>query len=362
MSSRKNNVVMFDAAFPPPIIGGKEKQAYLLSNELNKINNRICALSYCFDNSTEDEKSGFPIYRVNKGFLSILSFFIRLINLRFSYNILHIHTPSRIGKLMAMLGKVLGYKIIFKFPNEGILENLNTTDKILWKIILNIANILVVLEKSTKKILLSHGVNERNIFLVPNGVEVRKKININIKNKNLTLVFVGRLVKQKLCDQLIEACRLLRSRRLSFNLKIIGDGPLKDKLIKLTKDLDLESNVSFLGHQANIHSYLINSDIFVLPSEKEGMSNSLLEAMACGLPIVSTNVGSAEFQMGQYAKKYMCEPFNPTCLADKLDSLIKDSKERANYSDYIYNRCKTIFSINAIARKYESMYRTHLNS
>ena len=89
---------------------------------------------------------------------------------------------------------------------------------------------------------------------------------------------------------MIEACEGLNE----YKLQIIGDGILMDSLKKITSDKNV--NIEFLGkiNHNEILKHLQNADIFVMPSLNEGMSNSILEAMACGLPIISTNVGGSK--------------------------------------------------------------------
>ena len=72
----------------------------------------------------------------------------------------------------------------------------------------------------------------------------------------------------------------------------MGDGELKEKLINLAKEYKLENNILFPGYVSNPHSIVSKCDVFVLPSLFEGLSNALLEAMACGLAIISTDCGS----------------------------------------------------------------------
>src|SRR5690625_2500259 len=104
-----------------------------------------------------------------------------------------------------------------------------------------------------------------------------------------TIITVGRLTKQKGHWHLIRAFKIVKNEIPNAKLVILGDGPLKSYLISLSKQLELEDDVYFLGFQKNPFKYLVNSDVYAFPSLYEGFPNALCEAMACGLPVISTD-------------------------------------------------------------------------
>ncbi|HEU5295303.1 MAG TPA: glycosyltransferase [Burkholderiaceae bacterium] len=99
------------------------------------------------------------------------------------------------------------------------------------------------------------------------------------------LVAAGRLVRQKGFDLLIEAIAL--ARRRSYHLTLLGEGPLRDSLAALARSHGLRDRVEFLGFQPNPYPYLARADAFVLSSRYEGFPNIVLEALACGTPVVA---------------------------------------------------------------------------
>lgn len=102
------------------------------------------------------------------------------------------------------------------------------------------------------------------------------------------LVSVGRLVKQKDFATLIKAFALVL-QKMNCTLLILGEGEERESLESLIHDLNIQNNVELLGHIDNPHPYLRNADLFVLSSAWEGLPNVLLEAMAYGTSVVSTN-------------------------------------------------------------------------
>lgn len=129
------------------------------------------------------------------------------------------------------------------------------------------------------------------------------EISTVAKHRALTrkkIVTVGRLEAQKNQIMLIEAMSDVIKEYPNCCLEIYGEGTLRSKLMKLIIELDLRENVKLLGNVVNIHERIADSDIFVLPSNYEGMSNALLEALMMGLPCISTNcAGSDEIILNQ---------------------------------------------------------------
>jgi len=130
-----------------------------------------------------------------------------------------------------------------------------------------------------------------NVKIIPNLInisDVISKSNKEIKIKGNFILAVGRLVKQKRFQDLIKAFSKIE-KNYATNLVILGDGPEKKKLIKLTEELKVADKTHFLGYDTNPFKYMSKCDVFVLTSGWEGMPNVLLQAMACGAKIVSTD-------------------------------------------------------------------------
>jgi glycosyltransferase involved in cell wall biosynthesis len=252
---------------------------------------------------------------------------------------------------------LLNYKIVFKFPGQFLLDSNRNLDKIVWFFLLKFIDLFVVLENDTRRKLSQRGIVPNKIFFVSNGVEINSPIKVDRRiNKPIRLVFVGRLSPEKLCDQLIKACSILLKNGVSFRLDIIGDGPLREDLIFLTKELKLENFISINGFSSDIICCMEKSDILILPSKSEGMSNVLLEAISVGLPIVCTDVGSASIQLGGFGRQFLCKPYSPDCLAKKVQILASDYELRKSYSCSLYRRGIEMFSMDSVAKNYINQY------
>jgi GalNAc-alpha-(1->4)-GalNAc-alpha-(1->3)-diNAcBac-PP-undecaprenol alpha-1,4-N-acetyl-D-galactosaminyltransferase len=102
------------------------------------------------------------------------------------------------------------------------------------------------------------------------------------------IVAMGRLTEEKRIEDLLRAFALLKDQNPEWNLKIMGDGPLRSELEFMRDSLGLQQRVDFLGVVKDPYSVLRRADLFVLPSRFEGFPLALCEAMACGLPVIST--------------------------------------------------------------------------
>lgn len=161
------------------------------------------------------------------------------------------------------------------------------------------------------------------------------------------LINVGSLNKQKDHSNLIKAFSILR-RSKAVRLIILGEGENRENLEKMIQDLNLKKFVSMPGFVDNPYAYMVQSDVFVLSSRWEGLPTVLIEAMACGIPVVSTNcpTGPAEIlENGKYGKLVPVD--DPVALAEALKETLDNPpdpqklRERANY-----------FSVKASADKY----------
>lgn len=350
------SILMFDAAYPPPVIGGKEKQAHLLAKTLLAKGMRVKALSYEHNSNSSEMHEGIFVQRVKKGWMAPVRLAIALAKDRTTFSVLHVHSPSRIGKILVLIGFLLRYQIVFKLPNEHLLDSTKWLDCALWRRLFYLVDLFVVLEEDTKRRLRARGLSEKKLFFVENGVEMGDPIITDASNPT-RLIFVGRLMPQKACDQLIRACALLRDKGVDFLLSIVGDGPLKEELSSFVSNLNLEQHIIFEGYQSAPIVNMKESHILVLPSMYEGMSNALLEAISIGLPIVTTDVGAAKKQIGAYGEQFLCKPLNHICLAEKIQTLANNTQLRKEYGDYLHKRGLELFSIDTVAEKYISEYK-----
>ena len=133
------------------------------------------------------------------------------------------------------------------------------------------------------------------LLQINNTLKINKQKfkKINFKKNDIYLGVTARLDKQKKIEKLIKIIKLLKNQGKNFYLNIIGDGPEKKNLIDLSKKLDVKKNINFKGFVQNnkIQKHLKEIDIFIFPSEDEGLPFSILEAVNYGLPVIAADSG-----------------------------------------------------------------------
>ena len=142
---------------------------------------------------------------------------------------------------------------------------------------------------------------------------------LGLKNDCIIVISVGDLNKNKNNIMVIDALAKLRNPRINY--VICGVGPKYNYLQKKVKKYGLEQQVHFLGFRNNIIELLKTSDIFILPSRREGLPRSLMEAMACGLPCIANRIRGAEDLISHGVNGFLCEKKN---LVDFIQILIQD--------------------------------------
>ncbi len=152
-----------------------------------------------------------------------------------------------------------------------------------------LTNSSIAVSSLTKKNLVSLGVNSENIRIVLNGIDLKKIADIQPSPYECDLIFVGRLIKEKNVDVLIEAVGIVKEALPGVKCHIIGDGPEKERLLGLAAEPGLTGNVTFFGFLGyeEIIARIKSSKVLVLPSSREGFGIVVIEAFACGVPVIT---------------------------------------------------------------------------
>ena len=148
-------------------------------------------------------------------------------------------------------------------------------------------NMVAVSQKTAEN--LKKIIGGKEIKLIPNGINFKSIQNIKPADEGSDVIFAGRLIKEKNVDVLIKAIGFVKRDIPDIKCLIVGEGPEKDKLKKLTQKLGVKKNIKFMEffeEYDNLISYMKSSKVFVLPSTREGFGIVVIEANASGLPVV----------------------------------------------------------------------------
>jgi glycosyltransferase involved in cell wall biosynthesis len=133
---------------------------------------------------------------------------------------------------------------------------------------------------------------KRKINTIALGINYQEIKNVKKSDQKSDVIFAGRLLSHKNVDVLIKAINILKSKSPDIKCFIVGEGPEKEKLQKLAEDFNLSENINFFdffSDHKDLYSLMKSSKVFVLPSTREGFGIVLVEANACGIPVVTIN-------------------------------------------------------------------------
>ncbi|OGY87646.1 MAG: hypothetical protein A2233_01705 [Candidatus Kerfeldbacteria bacterium RIFOXYA2_FULL_38_24] len=258
-------------------------------------------------------------------------------------DIIHTHTPFLVGWEAVQLAKTLGCPLVGTHHTfyDQYLKHIKLdfawTKKWSWKYTTKYYNrceLVISPSQSLAKTLQNHQL-QKPLKIIPNPINqlffqpppslLRKK---QLKNKlgitGKSLVYMGRVSFEKNIEKIIKALPLIKNKIPDINLVIIGDGPEKKRLQKLTKDLGMQKHILFTGflYQQELIDTLQANEIFVTASTSENMPLSVLEAMAVGLPVVAVKaLGMPEIVEDRH-NGLLTDTDNENELAEKILKLL----------------------------------------
>lgn len=179
-----------------------------------------------------------------------------------------------------------------------------------------------------------------------------KRKSLNIIDDDVVLISAGELNENKNNRVIIEAMRIIDNPRLHY--LVCGKGALETELKSLVKKYGLEKYVHFLGYRTDIKELLSVSDIFVMPSFREGLSRSIMEAMACGLPCIASKIRGNMDLLEDGIGGFLCAPDKPGDFAEAIKKCDEDTRRRIR--DYNLEAVKQL-DIHIIEKEIERIYR-----
>jgi len=223
---------------------------------------------------------------------------------------------------------------------------------------------IIAISNGVKDSLLSFGVCPSRIKVIhnPQPLQVFHELaaessSVQMEQDARILVTVGRLVDLKDHVTLINAFAKVRED-IDVRLYIIGDGPNRKKLERLGQTLGLADDIRFLGWQRNPFALLKQADAFVLSSRFEGFGNVIVEAMACGLPVISTDCPSGPHEILEGGETGVLVPVGDVdALAQAITAMLSNRQKLAEYAQKSKSRVKD-FDVSRVASEYLEFLKT----
>ncbi len=215
----------------------------------------------------------------------------------------------------------------------------------------------------------SLNVDPHKRFFIPNGVDTSRYVpaseeykqklraQLSLPPQAQIVIYAGRLVPEKRVDSLLKIWDAIRAKYFDAHLLILGDGAQQARLREMSGE-----GVQFAGQVDDAGSYFQAADIFVLPSSTEGLSNSMLEAMSCALPVLATKVGGAPDVIEQNVHGCLIPPDDLESLQPGLESLLADQALRLRLGAAARGRIVSDFSLDSVAERLSALYDRLLES
>ena len=201
-----------------------------------------------------------------------------------------------------------------------------------------------------------YGIAADRVPMIYNGVDLSRCMPKEDYSRNgLKLLHIGRFNEQKNHRRLLQAFSLIHRQIPESQLDLIGDGELMEETKALAEELGLADAVHFLGSQSNVYPYLQQADVFLLPSDYEGMPMTIIEAMGTGLPIVATAVGGVP-DMLTNEESGLLVPCDPEAVAEAVLRLAETESLRENLGRKARQESRR-FSAEFMAQQYCAAYK-----
>jgi glycosyltransferase involved in cell wall biosynthesis len=368
-------VLMLISHFPPAV-GGTERQAASLAEGLAASGHRVTILTLArMDAPPREERNGLLIERAligsGRGPVFALTYGASLLyhmrRLQAGHAILHAHHLYLEAMAAVWAGRRAGLPAIAKVAGggpDGDLARLRRAH-LLWTLpLLRRLHRVVAISAEIEAELAAHGFGADRIVRIPNGVDVIRFApppdpEAAWRETGLgpeTVLFLGRLEAEKGANVALHAWEKVVRSRPAAKLVLAGDGPTRAELEAEVRRLGLENRVRFLGARPDPETLLRASQVFVLPSRSEGMSNALLEAMATGLPCVATRVGGNRDLLEHEVTGLLVPPGDPEALADALAALLGCAELRARLGAAARAVAVEEYRMDRVLQRYAELY------
>jgi glycosyltransferase involved in cell wall biosynthesis len=383
-----------------PVVGGGETQARLLAEGLIANGHSVMVLTRRSDASLKKhERYGkVDVYRlapVGSGQLKkwglLFSSLPRFIQLRNQYDLIFVSGYRIIGLTAVLVGKLLRKPVVLKADSQGEmsgdffesgLRKFGTSHKTLlfrWFLgfrnaILKKADAFSAISPEIAAEWTSSGILAAKIHLIPNSTDtnrfvpasavekksLRKKLNLP-QNAALA-IYTGRLVSYKGLPLLLKVWDEIRHKYEDTLLILAGTGGLdihncEAELREYVQANSLESHVLFTGAVQNTPEYLQASDLFVFPTENDAFPSSILEALACGLPVITTPVGAIKTIVTDGETGVLIQPGNAEQLFQALDVLLSNKDWASCLGVAARQSVQGLFSAEIVSSKYLTLFR-----
>lgn len=364
-----------------PMIGGYERAAERLSTAIASSGTRVVVVTERRSSTwpKAEARGGVSIRRLScvprpklHVVSSLASFTVYLLRNGRTFKVWHVHQYGPHAALAVVLGRLMGRPTVLKLTSTGPMGiSTSLAGGSLYRrcirALLRRVDGCVAVSREALSEGIRFGIPQDRMHLIANGVDgvafsptdqserTRAREKLGLPSKRVLLA-VGRLSAEKNLSGLLRAWASLSAP--GWVLAVVGDGPEKAALDSMLLELALSERVVMAGHMDSVLDWYRAADMFVLSSHTEGLSNAMVEALASGLPVVTTRVSGTGECIEEPGAGLVVEVGDESGLAQAISRLIADDSERSQMA----RRAREVFErqldIRAVADRTLELYRS----
>ena len=383
-----------------PVIGGGETQARSLAEGLVANGYSVILLTRRTDSSLKkvEQYDAVTVHRlppVGKGQLKkwgLLFFSIpKLIQLRHQYDLVFVSGYRIVGISAVLISKLLGKRCVLKADSQGEMSGEFfraglakfgvTPSSFMFKLFLGSRNIILRQADAFAAItpdiateMRESGVEPTAVHMIPNSVDTARfhpatkqqklalRRQLNLPEEHKVVVYTGRLVSYKGLPLLLSVWQKLVQKHQDIYLLLVGTGGLdmdncEAELRAFVAENRLEQSVHFTGSVQNVPDYLQTADIFAFPTENDAFPSSVIEAMTCCLPVVTTPVGAIKTIVTHQQTGLIVQPRDFQQLYEALTTLIADEALALRLGQAAWQTVQERYTAEIVTQQYIDLFR-----
>ncbi|MGV8940231.1 MAG: glycosyltransferase family 4 protein [Lysobacter sp.] len=329
-------LMVLEGPYPAAHGGGAETQVRTLTRAMHRQGLRVAVVAPLTEHAPQSPVSrvdGVPVFRLRYprvrllGGLLLWAALVRFLWAhRDDYDVWHVHVARQWAVICALLGPWLGKRVVIKIAGSWDLERgVLAGDQKPWnklaKRILLRTHGWQAISRRIAATLPTLGVPQSRVWCIPNAVDTARFGQLLPSSLSAArFLFIGRLMPEKGLITLLQAFSDIAAGHPQAHLTIAGTGWLRAELESFAEACGISTRVTFAGHRDDIDNLLLDANVGVLPSFTEGLSNTLLESMAAGLPMVASRVSGNEDLIHDGENGWLFEPGDRAGLARCLDA------------------------------------------
>lgn len=338
-------LMVLESEFPVARGGGSEIQVRTLGEALRKRGHRVTVIAPRLalgPQATASRHYGlavarlkYPRVRLLGGVLMLakMAAFLRTRGSR--YDVVHVHIAHHLALVCCAVAPTVGLRTVVKVSGwwelgRGLMRSgapLTALLRPVWRR----ADAWQAVSRRIGDTLVGLGMARERVHAIPNAIDLARfpmRTQARVQGTPRTLVFVGRLAPEKDLRNLVRAWAEVFAGRRDRRLQLVGTGRELATLLKLAEKSGCADNVEFLGHHDDVAAVLAQADVGVLPSLMEGLSNTLLECMASGLPVLASRVSGSEDMVREGDNGWLHEPGDRAGMVAALRAMDAVGDER----------------------------------